>query len=414
MKDSGVEWIGEIPQEWERTKIKHIYRVIIGNGFPDTLQGNEFGELPFLKVSDINGDVRNIAKGNNYVSHLIARENRWNIIPPGSILMAKIGAALAKNHRKINTVDCIIDNNMQAAVKKDNTVHNAFGFHLWTLIDMTLYDNGGTVPSINNFRLLNQEIYIPSRDDQIRIADFLDAKCSKIESIIELQRISIEKLKSYKQTVISEAVTKGLNSDVPMKDSGVEWIGKIPVHWNIKRLKYCFKNLDSFRKPVNASQRTQVGDMLYDYYGASGAIDKIDDYIFDETSLLIAEDGANLLLRNLPLIYIATGKYWVNNHAHILKPLIENCLYFMANQMEIIDYTNYITGSAQPKLSQSNINNVPLVAPPLSEQKSIADFLDAKCAAIDNAIGKKESLIDKLTAYKKSLIYESVTGKIEV
>ena len=254
----------------------------------------------------------------------------------------------------------------------------------------------------------------PQITEQDAIADFLDAQCSKIDSVIADIEKQIETLQKYKKSLITEAVTKGLDSSVPMKDSGVDWVGKIPAHWSVKRLKYVMNNFDSQRKPIEAQNRSQDGDVLYDYYGASGAIDKIDDYIFDETALLIGEDGANLVLRHLPLIYIATGKYWVNNHAHILRPKAESDLYFMAHQMEIIDYSLFITGSAQPKLSQENLNNVMLVVPPLEEQLEIATFLNQKVTVIDEIIGNKQKQLDAIRQHKKSLIYEYVTGKKRV
>lgn len=198
-----------------------------------------------------------------------------------------------------------------------------------------------------------------------------------------------------------------------MKDSNIDWMGDIPNTWQVKRLKYVMDNYDYLRQPIDASQRTQDGDILYDYYGASGVIDKIDDYICEGEKILIGEDGANLKMRTLPLIYIASGKYWVNNHAHILYPKNDNNLHFFAHQMESIDYENFITGSAQPKLSQENLNNVLLIEPPAYEQKAIAVCLDEKCEKIDKVIGEIEEQIQVLEDYKKSLITETVTKGID-
>lgn len=153
---------------------------------------------------------------------------------------------------------------------------------------------------------------------------------------------------------------------------------------------------------------------LYDYYGASGAIDKIDSYNVDDTVLLIGEDGANLVMRNLPLVYRASGKFWVNNHAHILKVHSDNSYSFMAYLLEAGDYTVYITGSAQPKLSQFNLMRFPIVVPPIDEQIAIGTYLDRKCGTIDQLIAEKKSLIEDLENYKRSLIYEAITGKRKV
>ncbi len=194
-----------------------------------------------------------------------------------------------------------------------------------------------------------------------------------------------------------------------MKDSGIEWIGEIPLDWQAIKLKFVMDNFDYERIPVDSTKRSQDGEQLYDYYGASGVIDQIDGYTSEGERILIGEDGANLLLRNLPVIYIANGKYWVNNHAHILKPKGNGNLHFFANQMECIDYTEYITGSAQPKLSQSNLGQVWLVVPPVEEQNLISAYLDSKCAEIDALTTDIQSQIDTLEQYKRSVITEAVT-----
>lgn len=195
-----------------------------------------------------------------------------------------------------------------------------------------------------------------------------------------------------------------------MKDSGVEWIGDMPVHWTLSRIKNETKNMDFLREPISAENRdNKLG--LYDYYGASGTIDKIDGYNVDDTVLLIGEDGANLRMRNLPLVYRASGKFWVNNHAHILKVNEQNNYGYMAYLLEAGDYTVYITGAAQPKLSQFNLMRFPIPVAPRCEQDEIESYLDMHVGKIDELIAEKETLLFDLEAYKKSLIFEVVTGK---
>lgn len=196
-----------------------------------------------------------------------------------------------------------------------------------------------------------------------------------------------------------------------MKDSGIEWIGEIPKEWKLCRVKNELDNLDYLREPISAEKRNNYFK-LYDYYGASGVIDKIDDYNIDDTVLLIGEDGANLKMRNLPLIYKASGKFWVNNHAHILKVHIDNDYNYFAYLLETGDYSVYITGSAQPKLSQLNLMNFSIVRPPLSEQQAIANYLDAKCSKVDEIIAKIKTTIDEYKKLKQSVITEAVTKGI--
>lgn len=410
MKDSGIEWIGKIPEDWEVIKFKYILEIIGGNGFAELLQGNTSGKYPFCKVSDINSKDVYVDKANNYVSEEIVKEYKFNIIPSNSILIAKIGEALKKNHRKINTVDCIIDNNMQAFISNENI---KYCYYLLSSIDMTWFDNNGTVPSINNFKLKNFGVPKISYIKQQKIANFLDQKVSEIDHILKKTRESIQEYKKYKQSIIIEAITKGLNPNVKMKNSGIEWIGEIPEHWNVSKVKYELRCLDYLREPISAEKRINILS-LYDYYGASGIIDKIDDYNVDDTVLLIGEDGANLLMRNLPLVYKASGRFWVNNHAHILKPYYNNDYDYLAYLLEAGDYTLYITGSAQPKLSQSKLMSFPIIRVPIEEQKIITKHLNKKVSDIDSLIAQKETLLKDLELYKKSLIYECVTGKREV
>lgn len=279
--------------------------------------------------------------------------------------------------------------------------------------NLNMLGKGTTFLELSSFELENFLIPFPPLPEQHRIADYLNAKCAEIDRSMELVRQSMDKLKAYRMSVITEAVTKGLDPDARMKDSGVPWIGEIPEGWHVSSVRWEFDTLDERRKPISAENRVSTHGS-YDYYGASGIIDKIDEFIFDEPLILIGEDGANLALRNLPLIYIATGKYWVNNHAHILKPKINNNLSYMAYQLECVDLFHFLTGSTQPKLTQANLSKIPVVCPPHTEQHRIATYLDAKCAEIDAIIARKQELLDKLAAYRKSLIFECVTGKREV
>ncbi len=198
-----------------------------------------------------------------------------------------------------------------------------------------------------------------------------------------------------------------------MKDSGIEWIGDIPQEWNLKRLKFLADNLDSYRQAVTANQRNQEAEVLYDYYGASGAIDKIDGYTIDDHVMLIGEDGANLLLRNLPLMYEVNGKAWINNHAHILKPKQIIDFYYLFYTLESSDIRPFITGSAQPKLNQEKMNNIPLPYPPLPEQQAIAAYLDRKCSEIDALVTDIQNEIETLGEYKRSVISEAVTKGLD-
>lgn len=270
---------------------------------------------------------------------------------------------------------------------------------------------------------------LPPLEQQQTIAHFLAAQTTRIDTLVAKKRQLIAKLKEKRSALIARTVTRGLPvtpakagaeaakaaglaPNPAMKDSGVEWLGKIPAHWAAKAVRYIFQNCDSRRIPLSSEERAVLGN-IYPYYGASGVIDMVDDYLFDEPLVLVAEDGANLLSRSTPLAFLASGKYWVNNHAHILKPLSGDIRYWVA-VLETFDFSPLITGAAQPKLTADNLGSIRLPVPPASEQSVIADFLSLETAKLDALIDKTSSAIARLTEYRQALITSAVTGKIDV
>ncbi|MFO7951914.1 MAG: restriction endonuclease subunit S, partial [Bacillota bacterium] len=233
-KDSGIEWIGEVPEHWKGYKIKRLFGLLGGNGFNESLQGKKEGDYPFYKVSDINYGNTVIEKAGNYVDKNEVVANHWNIIPSESIITAKIGEALRKNHRKINKAECLIDNNMLALIPNELIIKKWLAYYLFCIIDMEWFVNPGAVPSVNIRWFRNSKLIIMPLSEQKAIANYLDHKTSEIDSLIADKETLIKKLEEYKQSIITEAVTKGLNPNVKMKDSGIEWIGEIPGHWEVK------------------------------------------------------------------------------------------------------------------------------------------------------------------------------------
>ena len=262
----------------------------------------------------------------------------------------------------------------------------------------------------------------PPVDEQQTIARFLDAKTAQIDALVAQKLQLIAKLKEKRQALIARTVTRGLPPEAAkaaglepnpeMKDSGVDWLGEIPAHWTAKAVRYIFRNCDSHRIPLSSEERADL-EKLYPYYGASGVIDMVDNYLFDEPLVLVAEDGANLLSRSTPLAFLATGKYWVNNHAHILKPHSGDIRYWVAT-LETFDFSPLITGAAQPKLTADRLGGIRLPVPPATEQVIIADYLATKTGELDALIGRAVDVVDRLTEYRQALITSAVTGKIDV
>ncbi|MDY6134621.1 restriction endonuclease subunit S [Campylobacter lanienae] len=204
-KDSGIPWIGQIPKHWKISKIKYCFYIISGSGFEIKSQGLESGDYPVVKASDISKAGHYLYTSSNYINSKEQKNLGFKIIPKGSILMAKIGEAMKKNNRSIAMVDCCLDNNCQGLVPKD--IKSDFAFYLFNCINSQWFDNSGTIPCINNVKLLNFKIPYPSIDEQKEIAEFLDKKCEKIDRLNENYTKQITALKEYKKSLIYECVT---------------------------------------------------------------------------------------------------------------------------------------------------------------------------------------------------------------
>jgi type I restriction enzyme S subunit len=256
-------------------------------------------------------------------------------------------------------------------------------------------------------------VVVPPPDEQATIVRFLDHANRKIDGFIRAKRKLIGLLNEQKQAIIHRAVTRGLNPEALLKPSGIPWLGDIPAHWELSRVKNEFTCLNPLRVPLSSVQRGAMTSKTYDYYGASGVIDKVEDFIFDDELLLIAEDGANLVLRNLPLVIIARGKFWVNNHAHILKPKRGN-LGYLAGFMETLNYQPWISGAAQPKLTKDRLMGITLAVAPLIEQAAIVEYFARETVPLRKAIARTEREITLMQEYRARLTTDIVTGKLDV
>ena len=428
MKDSGIEWIGDIPEEWQLDKGKAIFR-----------QRNE--------------------RGNNIELQILSPSQKLGVVPQ-SLLEERTGHIAVKvkeetDLRAFKTIHkgdfCISLRSFQGGfeysayegvvspayqvfypIKSISDRFYRYIFKIQPFIDkmcsytMTLRD--GKNISFSDFG--NSYIPYPPLTVQYRIADFLDDECAKIDRLIAHEQATIDELKAYKQSVITEAVTKGLDKSAPMKDSGVEWIGEIPKRWEIKRAKYiatfifkgngitkedivvdgdtpCVRYGEiyskyniSFRQCETRTNKSNLSVLQYFNYG---------DILFAGTGELVEEIGKNIVYLG-ETECLAGGDIVVLRHKQ--NPVFLNyALYATHSQMQ------KSCGKAKLKvvhISASEIGNIYVALPPIEEQKQIADYLDKKCADIDSLISIKQQKIEELKEYKKSLIYEYVTGKKEV
>lgn len=431
MKDSGIEWIGEIPEGWEIHRIKTHFSIISGSGFKPELQGQSTGDFPVCKASDISGSGHYLHTSANYISSDIVKSQHFSIIPKGSILFAKIGEAMRKNNRSLCSLDCCVDNNCQGLVPKN--ISSEFSYYLFTCIDMTWFDNAGTIPCINNQKLYDCRIPFPSYDEQLLIANHLNIQCDKINEMLFHIRASIEEYKKLKQAVITQAVTKGVRGEREMKkDSRVEWIGEIPKEWNIIKSSRIIKTTQNglSRRDLEKSEGqiilklkniTSDGKIDYSFLNRiTLSQNELNTYALTTGDFLFVRVNGSKSLVGKCAIFEAISEIVAYND-HIIRVKLSNqCynrfflwyLYSCCGKAEIDLHTS--TAAGQYTISGDGLRDITLVFPPIDEQKEIADYLDAKCAEIDGLIAKKEQLVKELETYKKSLIYEVVTGKREV
>lgn len=410
MKDSGIEWIGEIPEGWRTINPKALFTQRKDKAQKDERQltsSQQYGILYQDDYMELTGSkVVTVEKDFDILKHVEAGDF---VI---SMRSFQGGLEYSTKSGAISSAYVMLVPNLELVYPR---------FYRWLLKSSVYIDalqrttnmvRDGQAMRYSNFAQVR--LFTLPLDEQKSRADFLDLECSSIDKILFKTRSSIEEYKKLKQAVITQAVTKGVRGEREMKDSGVAWIGKISHDFSLIKLKHICTILDQYRKPISADKRSQNSTVLYDYYGASGVIDQIDGYTIDDHVMLIGEDGANLRMRNLPLMYEVNGKAWINNHAHILKPTERVNFYYLFYALEGLDINPYITGSAQPKLSQEKLQNIWIPLPSLEEQQEIATHIRSKCAEIAGLIAKKEQLINELENYKKSLIFEYVTGKKEL
>lgn len=415
MKDSGISWVGEIPKKWSVKKIKHISYVIGGNGFNVELQGLESGDYPFCKASDISNAGKYLDKAANYVTFDIVRDQHYNIIPKGAILFPKIGEAMKKNNRTICVLDCCADNNCQAIVPFERN-SGMFLYYILTCVNMGLFDNAGTIPCMNNRKFLNSKVPFPSLAEQQRIAEFLDRECGKIDGLKADIQAQIDTLEQYKRSVITEAVTHGLNPSAPMKDSGIPWVGEIPECWKVGRIGGLYelrnqKVSDKDFMPLSVTMKgilPQLETAAKTNDGDNRKLVRVGDFAINSRSDRRGSCGISDYDGSVSLINT------------ILKPRNRmNAKYYnwlFHTPMFADEFYKWGHGIVDDlwTTNWSEMKRISIPLPPLDEQQEIADYLDNKCAEIEQIIADKKSQIETLDGYKKALIFEYVTGKKEI
>ena len=256
----------------------------------------------------------------------------------------------------------------------------------------------------------NLKTPIPPEREQTRIANFLDEQTARIDALIAEKGRLVERLEELKRSRLGQIVTGG--ASVCRVPTGSKQWSSLPAGWKIGRVKHVAESFDSRRVPLNAEERA-VRTGPYPYYGASGPIDMVDDYIFDEPLVLVGEDGANLLNRATPLAFVATGRYWVNNHAHILRPR-DGLVRYWAYMLDALDVSDWVTGAAQPKLTIEALMNLPVPIGPRDRLVELEKSAIEAAESLDTLIAHIGGHMERLREYRASLISAAVTGQLDI
>lgn len=428
MKDSGIEWIGEIPEGWSKNKVIRLFD-IIGSGTTPKNITSDFPVVNWIQSGDITGSFMPACK-NVISANLLSQYSALKVYPAPFIIIAMYGASVG--NASISLIDGCV--NQACCVLSSPSCNLHYAFYVIKSAQSYLVRKavGGGQPNISQETIKQLWLPLPPLSTQDIIVRNLDATCSKIDDLLTSVHASIEEYKKLKQAVITQAVTKGVRGEREMKDSKVEWIGKIPREWNITKIKSGVTKIGSGKTPSGGAET----------YTDSGVIFLRSQNVYDCTLNLESPtyispevDATMKSTRVLPddvLLNITGGSIGrcsivpktlglanVNQHVCIIRtnPLIflpKYVQYFWVSALGHLAIDLYQTGGNREGMSADAIRNTPIPYAPLKEQKEIADYLDAKCAEIDGLIAKKEQLVKELESYKKSLIYEVVTGKREV
>ncbi len=398
MKNSGIEWIGEIPVGWEVRRNKTLFncsKVIVGSESNTT-------QLLSLTTQGIKTKSQEAIGGKVPESF-----DTYQIVNTGDIVMCLFDLDCSAVFSGISPYNGMISPAYKVLKCKDEILPQYVDYWFKFVFNgrkfKTYAKNLRYTLNYDEFSIL--PCVLPTYLEQQKIASFLDQKCAEIDAVIEKTKATIEEYKKLKQSVITEAVTKGIRGNRPMKDSGIEWIGKFPAEWIFAELKM-FSKVNNGKEISNEIDKETKNSVPV--FGSGGVFKYTDVHMYDGETVMFGRKGT------LGKPIHVTGKIWVVDTMYYLTHTSKLLPKFNYYQLIAFDWIPYITQTALPSIVASQIVACKFVFPDIYEQKEIADYLDQKCLEIDTLITKKITLLIELETYKKSLIYEYVTGKKEV
>ncbi|EAB5237541.1 restriction endonuclease subunit S [Campylobacter jejuni] len=415
-KDSGIEWLGEIPEHWEVVTLKYLVEKIIGGGTPDTSNldywtNNKKDGYLWVSIEDITKSSF-ITDTKRYITQDGLESSSAKLIPPFSILYS-IYASLGK----IAYSDQILTTNQAILGIQSNHKLVFYKFLFYCLCNTTNYVTIlSSMTTQNNISLsvvANLKIPVPPLKEQEQIANFLDEKCEQIANFIEKKEKLINLLKEQKQTLINETITKGLDKNINFKDSGIEHLGEIPQHWNILKLKY----IAYLRNQKSNNIDFRIG--LENIESKTGKFIPSSEVVFEEDGIGF-EKGDILFGKLRPYlakVFLADRSGICVSEFLVLKIKSESnkfIKFLMLSSLfiDIVDSSTY--GTKMPRANWEFIGNLKIPLPPLKEQEQIANFLDSEISKIDKIIEKTEKQIELIKEYKTTLINQAVCGRINL
>ena len=425
-KDSQIAWIGQIPKHWEITKNKYILNGVYSGGTPTSgtpeFYTDEDNGIPFVSIGDMS-KKEFIESTKTKVTKLGIRDKNLKILTKNTILYS-IYATIGKvAELKCNAT---ISQALLALFVKNSYDKQFYKYNLKAMKDYIFFQsNGNTQFNLNANKVINFHFLLPPLNEQEKIANFLDNKCEKIDNTIKNLEQKISNLKEYKKSLISECVTKGLNpKNMEFKDSQIAWIGQIPKHWEISKIKYhgTARNgltyspsdlTDESGILVLRSSNVQDSKLVFNDNVYVSCSVKNNLMVKNNDILICSRNGSrNLIGKNALIdrdVKATFGAFML-----IYRSKISKFMFYVLNS-NIFSYhlSNFVTSTIN-QLTNSNFENIKFPLPPLNEQKEIAEFLDKKCEKIDRLNENYTKQITTLKEYKKSLIYECVTGKKEI
>lgn len=429
MKDSGIEWIGEIPEGWEIVPVRSCFDEVRTKN----TDGQEQNALQF-KSGNIISKANFNANIDDYVADTITN---YTVVLPDTVMINGLNLNYDFKSLRVALVKekGVITPAYLAIFPDRKKIFPQYATYLFKGYEtkMAFHNMGAGIRKTLGYKeFKNQPLLLPSKEEQNKISAYLDSKCSHIDIMLSKIRSSIEEYKKLKQAVITQAVTKGVRGEREMKDSGVEWIGEIPAEWSITKIKSGVTKIGSGKTPSGGAETYTDSGVIFlrsqNVYDCTLNLESPTyispevDAIMKSTRVLPDDVLLNITggsIGRCTIVPKTLGLANVNQHVCIIRtnPLIflpKYVQYFWVSALGHLAIDLYQTGGNREGMSADAIRNTPIPYAPLKEQKEIADHLDAKCAEIDKLIAKKEQLVKELESYKKSLIYEVVTGKREV